>query len=361
MKAFFQLYLASLKEFVRDRMAMFWTLAFPIFFIFIFGIIFSGSSSMTFDIGVAVEDTGQVGSALGQAFHQVESFKITEGTPDALLAQLKDGDLRLVIVIPAGLSESVSAGKSMPVKVYYDASSQTTTRIALTIAEKIVEGFDRQLSQRPTLLTLQTESVTASNLSDIDFLLPGILAMSLMQLGLFGTASALVQLREQQVLRRIGATPLPRLTLLAAQVLHRLTIGLTQTFLIILVGRLLFNVHILGNLLVLVVFVLLGAFMFVAMGYFISGLAKTQESVMGITQLINFPMMFLSGLFFPVDIMPAWIRPVVVALPLTYLADALRQIMVGATPIYPLILDFGVLTLWLAGCVILAVRFFRWE
>src|SRR5688572_17263590 len=162
MKAFFQLYLASLKEFVRDRMAMFWTLAFPIFFIFIFGIIFSGSSSMTFDIGIAVEDKGQVGSALGQAFHQVDAFEVTEGTSEALLAQLKDGDLRLVIVIPEGLSESVSAGQAVQIKVYYDASSQTTTGIALTITEKIVEDFDRQLSQRPTLLTLQTESVTAS-------------------------------------------------------------------------------------------------------------------------------------------------------------------------------------------------------
>jgi ABC-2 type transport system permease protein len=99
----------------------------------------------------------------------------------------------------------------------------------------------------------------------------------------------------------------------------------------------------------------------VAMGYFISGLAKTQESVMGISQLINFPMMFLSGVFFPVDFMPAWIRPVVTAMPLTYLADALRQIMVGATPAYSLGLDFAVLSLWLVGCGLLAMRFFRWE
>lgn len=361
MKAFLQLYLASLKEFMRDRMAMFWTLAFPIFFILIFGLIFSGASSMTFDVGVAVEDKGQVGSALGQAFHQVDAFKITEGNSEALLAQLKDGDLRLVIVIPEGLSKSVAAGQAVQVKVYYDASSQNVTRIALTITEKIVEGFDRQLSQRPTLLTLQTESVTASNLRDIDFILPGILAMSLMQLGLFGTAPALVQLREQQVLRRLGATPLPRLTLLAAQVLHRITIGITQTFTIILVGRLLFKVAIVGPFLALVAFVLVGAFMFVAMGYFISGLAKTQESVMGISQLINFPMMFLSGVFFPVDFMPAWLKPVVTAMPLTYLADALRQIMVGATPTYSLGLDFAVLSLWLVGCGLLAMRFFRWE
>ena len=106
---------------------------------------------------------------------------------------------------------------------------------------------------------------------------------------------------------------------------------------------------------------LLGALMFVALGYLISGLARTQDSVTGITQLLNFPMMFLSGVFFPVDLVPAWIRPVVSILPLTYLADALRQIMVGATPAYGLPVDFAVLGGWLLVCALLAVRFFKWE
>jgi len=144
-------------------------------------------------------------------------------------------------------------------------------------------------------------------------------------------------------------------------VLHRLTIGLAQTLIIILVGMLIFKFQVIGNMALLAGFVLLGALMFVALGYLISGLAKTQESVIGISQLINFPMMFLSGLFFPVDFMPAWIRPVVTAMPLTYLADALRQIMVGATPVYSLWVDLGVLAAWLVVSAALAVRFFRWE
>lgn len=361
MAAFIQLYLASLKEFVRDRMAMFWTLAFPIFFIVIFGIIFSGNNDTTFDIGVVVEDDGPVGAALGQVFSEVEVFNVTDGEREALLEQLRNGDLRVVIVVPAGLSSAVSSGQTASVEAHYDPSNQTTAQVVLTIVDKVVSGFDQQLTQRPTLLTVTSVSVTSEGLRQIDFLLPGILAMALMQLGLFGTAPALVQLREQQVLRRIGATPLPRTTLLAAQVLHRLTIGLVQTFLIILVGTVFFQVTIAGSLALLAVVVVLGACMFVALGYLISGLAKTQESVIGISQLVNFPMMFLSGLFFPVDFMPAWIRPAVNAMPLTYLADALRQIMVGAPPVHPLGLDLAVLAGWLVISAILAVRFFRWE
>jgi ABC-2 type transport system permease protein len=361
MKAFFHLYLASVKEFVRDRMAMFWTLAFPIFFIVLFGIIFSGSGDTTFDIGVAVEDTGPLGAALGKVFGEVEAFVVTEGSRNELMDKLKDGQLRVVIVVPDGLSNAVTSGQTANVEVYYDPANQTTSQVVLTIVEKVVAGFDQGITRRPTVLSVKQVSVASERLRNIDFLLPGILAMSLMQLGLFATAPALVQLREQQVLRRIGATPLPRTTLLAAQVLHRITIGVAQTFLIIVVGTLLFKVNVIGNVGLLAGFVLLGALMFVALGYLISGLAKTQESVIGISQLINFPMMFLSGLFFPVDFMPAWIRPVVTAMPLTYLADALRQIMVGATPVYSLWVDFGVLAAWLMVSAVLAVRFFRWE
>ncbi len=360
-KAFFQLYLANLKEFTRDRMAMFWTLAFPIFFIVLFGIIFSGSGNTTFNVGVAVEDNGALGAPLGKAFSSVSAFTVTDGTRDDLVDKLKHGDLDVVIIVPQGVSQSVTAGKTADVEVYYDPSNQTTSQVVLTIVQKVVDGFDQQITQRPTLLEIKPETITVEGLRSIDYLLPGILAMSLMQLGLFATAPALVQLREQQVLRRIGATPLPRTTLLAAQMAHRLTIGLTQTAIIILVGTLLFNVHVIGNWGMLVGVVLVGAIMFVTMGYMISGFAKTQDSVVGISQLINFPMMFLSGIFFPLTLMPAWIQPVVSALPLTYLGDALRQIMVGATPAYSLGLDMAILAAWLVVCGVLAVRFFKWE
>src|SRR5579859_2148379 len=360
MRAFAQLYLANVKEFIRDRMALFWTLAFPIFFIAVFGIVFNGIGSSTFDVGLALEDHGTAATTLEQAFKSVSALNVIEGQRDDLMARLKNGKLRAVIVVPSGASAAVAAGQAAKVETFYDPSNQSA-QIVLTIVDKVVGGVDQQVTQRPTLLSVDQVPITSNNLSEIDFLLPGILAMSLMQLGLFATAPALVQLREQQVLRRIGATPLPRLTLLAAQVAHRLTIGAVQTLIILLIGVLGFGVSIVGGVGLLIAFVLLGAMMFVAMGYFISGLARTQDSVNGITQLLNFPMMFLSGVFFPVDLVPSWIKPVVAIMPLTYLADALRQIMVGATPVYSLTIDFVVLAGWLVVCAVLAVRFFKWE
>ncbi|MBI1729607.1 ABC transporter permease [Candidatus Acetothermia bacterium] len=362
MQPLISLYRSSLKEYSRDRMAMFWTLAFPIFFILLFGAIFSGNSSDTvFDVGVVAEDSGQIASALDQAFEHVDAFNVIKGSRDELMGKLKKGDVRVVIIIPAGFSEAIGSNQPTNIEVSYDPSSQTTSQVVLTIVQKIVDSFDQQITQRPTLIQVKQVSVLAEHVRYIDFLLPGILGMALMQLGLFGTAPALVQLRETQVLRRIGATPLPRATLLAAQVMFRLTIAVVQSVLLLVVGQMFFKFQVAGSPLVLAGFVLLGACIFITMGYLISGLAKTQESVIGISQMINFPMMFLSGLFFPLEIMPSWIRPISDALPLTYLADALRQSLIGSTAVHPLGLDFLVLLAWLVVCSLHAMRFFRWE
>jgi ABC-2 type transport system permease protein len=361
MKTFFTLYFSNLKEFSRNRFAMFWTIAFPVFFMLLFGVIFSGGGDSSYRIGVAVEDPGRIGSALVQAFQNVDILEVTEGSPDDLLAKLKHGDLNAVVVVPDGVSAAVMSGKTADIEVDYDPSNQVTSQILLTVVEKVLGGVEQGLAGRTALLAVQTETITATSLRTIDFLVPGILAMAIMQLGLFATAPPLVQMREQQVLRRLGATPLSRTMLLAAQVALRITIGLVQTALIILVGALVFQVQIVGNLLFLAGFVVLGALSFVCLGYFISTWGKTQEGVNGASQFINFPMMFLSGLFFPVDSMPHWIRPVVDAMPLTYLADAFRQIMVGAAPLHPLGTDLLVLLVWLLICAVLAVKFFRWE
>jgi ABC-2 type transport system permease protein len=361
MKALFPLYVANLKEFMRERIALFWTFAFPIVFVMIYGLVTGVTGSSSFPIGLVREDQGPVSARMVDTFHSVSVLDISEGSQAEMMAKLKQGDLRALVVLPVGLSEAVTAGKPTQISVFYDPSNQTTAQVVMPIIEKIVDAFDQQITGQPTLLTVERQSVISTKLNAMDFFLPGILGMSLMQLGLFATANVLVELREKQVLRRLGATPLSRTVLLASQVLFRLTIGLLQALTIILVGVVLFKVDLQSSPLLLAGVVLLGALMFVALGYLISGLARSQESVSALTNLVQFPMLFLSGIFIPIDIMPKWIRPVVDVIPLSYLADLLRQVMVGSTPTYPLLLDLGVVAGWLVVCSLLAVRFFRWE
>jgi len=187
------------------------------------------------------------------------------------------------------------------------------------------------------------------------------MAMALMQLGLFATVAPLVTLRQEQVLRRLGATPLPRWQLLVSQVLFRLSIGVLQCAIILGVSISFFNVQIVGNPLALFGLIILGAIMFISLGYLIASLARTVESANGISQAINFPMLFLSGIFFPLVFLPAFLAPIVKALPLTYLGDAFRQVAVGTVPQFPLMVDILVLAGWAIVCSLLAARFFKWD
>ncbi len=226
---------------------------------------------------------------------------------------------------------------------------------------QVLEGFNRAATNAVPPLALAMNSITSHTLRSIDFLMPGILAMSLMQLGLFATATPLVSLREEGVLRRLGATPLPRWQLISGQLLMRLTIGMTQAALIVGISVAAFDVQIQGNVLALAGLTLLGALTFIGMGYLIAAIAKSVESASGISSAINFPMMFLSGIFFPLALLPAFLAPVVRAMPLTYLADAFRQVTIGGAQTFPMWLDITVLAAWGLVCTALAARFFKWE
>ncbi|HEX6540169.1 MAG TPA: ABC transporter permease [Ktedonobacterales bacterium] len=362
MSTVFSLYVASIKEFVRDRMSIFWTLAFPLLFILLFGVIFNNNGAPNYKVGLVNEDSGQVGTVLTGVFKQFPSFKIENGSRDAELDQLKKGQVDMVIVIPAGSSEKVAQGQTATVQLYDDPSTgQADTQIKESIVQAIVSNFNKNAAKTLPPLALETNSILSHQLRYVDFLVPGILAMALMQLGLFGTATPLVTLRQEGVLRRLGATPLPRWSLLASQVLMRLTIALVQTGLILALSIWVFNIQIQGSILAVLGLVVLGAIAFISLGYLVAAISKTVDAANGITSAVNFPMMFLSGIFFPLAALPVFLTPVVRALPLTYLGDALHQTMAGGTPTFPMWVDLAVLVAWTVVCALVSIRLFKWE
>ena len=141
----------------------------------------------------------------------------------------------------------------------------------------------------------------------------------------------------------------------------RVLIALTQAVIIVAVGTLLFGVEVTGSLIVVVGFVILGAMAFLALGYVIASFAKTEDAANGMTSMIQFPMMFLSGAFFRIDDMPQFLQVIARLIPLTYLADALRQVMVGGAAFAPLYICAAVLLGWLVVCFGIASQKFRWQ
>ena len=360
MKALLKLLVAHIRQFSRQRAALFWTIAFPIFFILLFGAVFSQSDSTTFALGVVNEDDSSLAENLVMVFESVPAFEVSVGDRGRELDALNKGDRRAVVVIPPGFGQTISQRNRDNVTVYYDVTQSTSQQVVLPIILQVVDGFDRAMAGAPTLIGVDAQSIQARHLRAIDYLVPGIVAMALMQLGIFAAAPLVVD-RQNRVLKRLGATPLRRSTLVISTVIFRLLIAVGQAALIIAVARLVFHVPMLGNWFSLVGVILLGTLTFLALGFLMSAFAKTEETVMPMLMVVQFPMMFLSGIFFPVDMMPDFMRPILNAMPLTYLGDSLRQIMVGASALHPHYVNLAVLGGWFLACLVGAVRFFRWE
>jgi ABC-2 type transport system permease protein len=227
--------------------------------------------------------------------------------------------------------------------------------------QEFLARTEEVLAGRPQSFELVSKPVQVRKFRAIDYMVPGILAMTLMQLGLFGVAGTLVARREQKILRRFWAAPLRRSVFAGALISHRLVISIIQATLILVVAVSVFDVALEGDYALMAGVVLLGALTFVSLGYMIASFARSVEGSSALLQIINFPMMFLSGIFWPIEWMPGFLRPVIYALPLTYLGDALRQVMVDATPFVSLWVDIAVLGGWTVATAALSMKFFRWE
>jgi ABC-2 type transport system permease protein len=288
-----------------------------------------------------------------------QGFKIQSGNTTALLSLLKNGNLDAVIVIPAGM-DALGPGQSDNVQVYYDASLMANQQTLIPSIYQVIDAIDQRLGGYTPLIVMQQKSVQSHQLRYIDFLLPGILGMTLMFIGVQG-GLPIIQQRQAHIIKRLGSTPLQRPMLVLGDVVFRMIVVLLSAALIILIGRLVFNVQMVGNWLSLCGIILLGSFVLVNLGYVIAAFVKTQESAMPIIQVVDLPMMILSGTFFPVASMPAFIEPLVKILPLTYLNDALRQIMVAGTPLYSMTTDIVVLVVWAVVTLAITIRFFEWD
>ena len=368
MDALLSLTVANMKSFVRDRAALFWTIAFPVIFVVLFGTLFGGGGTADYRVGWVDQDRTLASAQLEQAFAKLGVLTLTTTDQASGLASARNGQLDAVIVVPAGYGAATAAAGSaaaprapLALTLYTDLSHPTDAQTLEQIVSGVTTGVNQALSGRPPLLSVQTRPIQGSAVpTGATYYVPSILAMAIMQLGVFA-AIPLVQQREKLILKRIGATPLPRWTLVGSNVLLRLVIAAGQTVIILGIGIVGFKVQVTGSWVLIAGIVALGALMFTSLGYVIASFTRTEEAANGVTQVVQVLMMFLSGIFFPIDLMPDWMKTVATLLPLTYLGDALRQTMVGGSPFVPLTVGLAILAGWLTVCLGISARYFRWQ
>jgi ABC-2 type transport system permease protein len=363
MQALLALTVANIKSYLRDRAALFWTLAFPLIFIFLFGFIFQESGQSRLTLGWVDEDGSPAAIQLREAFTAQEGTEIVAAPKDDALAQMREGNVDGVILVPAGYGEAIATaggggGGPAPVTVYTDPSRSNLVAAVYQSVQAVFGAVN--LGDRPPLVVPQPETLQTENLNFISYFVPSMLGLSVMQVGIFA-AIPLVADREKLILKRLAATPLRRWQLVGSNVLMRLLIAMIQAVIIVAVGVFAFGVEVTGSIAAVAGFVVLGALAFLALGYVVASFAGTEDAANGITSVVQFPMMFLSGTFFPINEMPDILQGIARVIPLTYLSDALRQVMVSGAAFAPLWLCAAVLVGWLVVCFGIAAVKFRWQ
>jgi ABC-2 type transport system permease protein len=263
--------------------------------------------------------------------------------------------------VPAGFSDRVARREPATVTATVNSGHDVNSDVAALAARAIVADIDRQLSGTGTLVSLRQEDVTTRVPSLAEFYVPNFLAVSMLWLSLFATALPLVKQRESGCLLRISIAPVSKARFMTGVTLWRMTVGVVQSALFIAVAMLMMGPTGPTRWLPLVACVLVGNLVFTVMGYMIAGLSRTVSSAEGIAQAFNFGFLFLSGVFFTAGMLPGAVEAVAAVIPLAYLADLLRQLMVGYPAGHPLWLDFAVLGAAGVGFTLLALRSWRWR
>ena len=353
--------IASFRSIIRNPSAVIFSIAFPLVFIVAFGFINGNSIKMEVGIDPESDTTGTIyhsfisspGIALKQNLSTVElNERLNRGRVDAILKfdHTDETGLEAVEII----TSQASREKGMFVRSlitnlvdkqnleYYKNVSRSIDSSTIAVARE---------TTRPT--ELRETKVTGREYKMIDFILPGQLGFSILSAAVFGTAFVFYSLRQTMVLKRFFATPIKRPYIILGEALSRLVFQLLGSSVILFIGHFVFGFTLIHGLWTLIVFM--------GFGFVVSGIAKSENVIPPIANIITLPQFLLCGTFFPIDAFPKWLQVISNVLPLTYLNDALRRVAFEGAGLADISTQILILVLWGVVVYAAAVRFFRWE
>jgi ABC-2 type transport system permease protein len=346
-----------LKIFSKDRQAIFFTLFFPITFMAIFGFINTGEED-PLRIGIVDNAKNDFSASFVDALDENPIFEISVGDEEALRNEVVEGDMVLVLVLPASFRGS---NDPADITLLVDRSQVRQTAMVTPIVEQALLDVERKLRATTPLFPIAVVDVQARTQRYIDFLIPGLLALTLMQISIAGSGYNIVEYRRKGILKRLFVTPIQPGNFIGGLVLARLIITVVQVSFLLGVAVLLLDVPVAGSPLSVFVLILFGSAIFLSLGFFMGSLAKTQQAIMLLGNLITLPQMFLSGIFYPIDSMPDVLQPVASLLPLSFVATGLREVIVNGLSLTAQIPTMIGLAAWLGITLLLAIRMFVWK
>jgi ABC-2 type transport system permease protein len=377
----------DLLELFRNRLGLAMLILMPLFMMVMVGYIYPSNNTLNnVPIALANQDTPFNGSTVAsQAFlsvlsrinHSTGMLALRNATGvDEIKDLIQDGNVEGGIVIPSNFTQSVLSGEQGTLIIVTDQSDpqvSATIQAALTavfqqmgtaLAQQTVKGLNPKVNENNSLAivqpyNIQTQGVVSGHFSYFDFVAPGIVAMSVMMSVMTGLPAAISHEREIGTLDGMMVAPINRLSIILGKTLAQTARGLLQGAIILGLATVLFGVTIHGSILLVIGLLLLGVFSFVGLGVVLTSFAKDQETAMMLMMTLMFPMMFLSGVFFPIEQMPWYMQDISKVLPLTYASEALRKVMVLGAGVPAIATELTVLIVFGTVMTAIAVPVFR--
>jgi ABC-2 type transport system permease protein len=346
-----------LKIHSRDRQAIFFSVFFPLVFMFVISFA-SSNDPDPIELGIVNNANNALATEFIAALEGSQLFTVTLADESVLRDELAAGEKSVVLILPDDFRDN---GTPVDLTVLIDAAQVRQVAVVLPVLEQALVTVERNLRNIDPLFSLNIEDVQSRTQSYLDFVVPGLLAFSIMNIGVAGSGFNIVEYRRKGILKRLFVTPIEPRDFISGLVLARLTICLVQISGLILAAIFLFKVIFVGNIASLYVFIVFGTVIFLSIGFCLGSLAKSQQAIMAIGNLVTFPQMILSGIFFPIESLPELVQPVANFLPLSFISNGLREIAINGTTLADLLPDILGMIIWAIIAMVLAIKLFVWK
>src|SRR5438477_7584625 len=339
------LLMARLLELKREPEVIFWVFVFPLLLALGLGIAFRNKPADAVRVAIVEGTESQHTESLLAHSSQAELFKTRVLPADEAQKSFRLGKFDLVIA---------SDGNG-GLEYRYDPARPESVLARAEVNDALQSGAGRK-----DVVATKSKSSSEPGSRYIDFLIPGLLGMNLMNSGMWGIGFALVDMRQRKLLKRYVATPMRRSDFLLALTSSRLVLMLIEVGLLLGFGVLVFHMRVLGSLFTILLLATIGAVAFGGLGLLTASRAQKLESVSGLMNIVMMPMWIFSGVFFSSERFPAVVQPFIKLLPLTALNDAMRATILQGASLGAQSGRLLVLVLWGGISFALALRWFRW-
>ncbi|MFZ1250175.1 MAG: ABC transporter permease [Candidatus Microsaccharimonas sp.] len=353
------------KRFFRDKTAIFFTIGFPLIFLFVFGSLNSSNSNVSFNVAVINNSSSDFSKQFTKNLQDRDSIKVNEEVMnlDEAKEKMSRSELDAAIVLPEdfGNVQGSNAYPSGQAQVVYTQNNQSSGMALASVLESQFQQINKGLVPSISPFTVKSEQLNENSLSAFDYTFAGLLGFAIIGMGIFGPINVFPELKKMGILRRLSTTPLRVWQYFVSTMIGQAVIGLLSIAIMFIIAILVFHLEVVGNWFELAIFIVFSIAMILGIGLALGGWAKNERQVAPLANIVVFPMMFLSGTFFPRFLMPEWLQNISAFLPLTPVIDGIRLITTEGAHFITILPQIGLIAAWMVVIYIIAFRVFRWE